>query len=241
MNFMKVLKLLIFFLILNNFILIGYLTETGRVTENFSIIRTNITRIIDGDTIETMEGKVRLLGINTPENNQPYYKSARDYLNNYENLEIEVYTREKDRYGRILGYVYYKNKNLNQEILRLGLGHLYYYNKDSFYNDLKKAEKKARSKQLGIWKKSQHKCSECIKLKELNEKDPGEYAIFQNICNFKCSFNATIKDEATHLFPVNFNLNPGEKRIDFEGRIWNDNGDTLFLYDNSGLILWFRY
>jgi endonuclease YncB( thermonuclease family) len=239
---MKILKLLIFLLILNNFILIDYLTETQDSLEDFQIIKTNITRVIDGDTIETRAGRVRFLGLNTPEPSQPKYKEAREFLKKYENSEVELYSKEKDRYGRILAYVFSKNTNINLEIINSGLGHLYYYNKDEFYKKMEKAEKKARRKLRGIWTPSNHKCSDCIKLLELNEKDPGEYAIFQNVCNYECNLNITIKDEATNIFPINLKLKPSQKKkIDFKGRIWNDNGDTLFLYDNSGLILWFRY
>jgi len=65
---MKTLNILIFLLIFNTFILFGYLTSelTGRVT--YERVSANLTRAIDGDTIEIQDGThVRLLGINDKE------------------------------------------------------------------------------------------------------------------------------------------------------------------------------
>ncbi|MBU3912468.1 MAG: hypothetical protein KKE50_00085 [Nanoarchaeota archaeon] len=62
---MKTLNLLIFLLIFNTFILLGFLISelTGKVF--YERISVNITKVIDGDTIDTDIGRVRLLGINT--------------------------------------------------------------------------------------------------------------------------------------------------------------------------------
>ena len=61
---MKLLNILIFLLIFNTFILLGFLASemTGNVVKSRVLI--NVTRVIDGDTIDTDIGKVRLLGIN---------------------------------------------------------------------------------------------------------------------------------------------------------------------------------
>ncbi len=61
---MKTLNILIFLLIFNTFILLGFLTSelTGKIV--YERITVNVTRVIDGDTIDTNIGRVRLLGIN---------------------------------------------------------------------------------------------------------------------------------------------------------------------------------
>lgn len=61
---MKPLRILVFLLIIVNLLFIGYLTSTltgSVVSERISV---NVTRVIDGDTIDTDIGRVRLLGIN---------------------------------------------------------------------------------------------------------------------------------------------------------------------------------
>ncbi|MBU1136352.1 MAG: thermonuclease family protein, partial [Nanoarchaeota archaeon] len=147
-------------------------------------------------------------------------------------------------YGRLLRYVFYNDKLINEDILKRGLAHYYSYSEDDFTNRLKKAEETARKNQIGIWEKSKDKCSECIVLKELNEIDPGEYLILENICGFNCDLNLwTIKDDATHTKKLDFEINAKqEKKIDYEGRIWNDDGDSLYLRDENGLlVLFWRY
>ena len=44
-----------------------------------------VTRVIDGDTIETENSTIRLLGINTPERGKEYYGEAKDFLKQIEN------------------------------------------------------------------------------------------------------------------------------------------------------------
>lgn len=243
---MKILKFLIYLLIITNFILIGFLLSehTGKVV--YEVETANITRVIDGDTLETDLGKVRLLGINTPEKSRFGYEEANSFLSQFEGEEVElVRTKEnKDKYGRLLRYVFYNEKLVNEEILKLGLAHLYFYEEDDFTSKLNKAEENARNLQLGIWEKSRNNCSNCIILVELNHVDPGEYVLLKNTCNFECNLNGwTIKDDATHLTKLDFSLQGKEKKkIDYEGRVWNDNGDTLYLRDNKGLlVLWQRY
>lgn len=66
---MKALNILIFLLIFNTFILLGYLssTITGNVT--YDRVTVNVSRVIDGDTlvyeINNISQHCRLLGINT--------------------------------------------------------------------------------------------------------------------------------------------------------------------------------
>jgi len=243
---MRTLKILIFFLIILNFILIGFLISehTGKTIYNTE--KANITRVIDGDTIETSIGKIRLLGINAPEKNMKGYEEAKSFLLNFKGKEIElIKTKEnQDKYGRKLRYVFYQGKNINEHLLLLGLAHLFVYKEDPFLDDLRKAEEKARKKEIGIWKKSKDKCASCIILIRLNKIDPGEYVLLKNSCNFGCNLSQwTIKDEATHFTTLNFSLLAGqEKKIEYKGRIWNDNHDTLFLRDSKGLlVLWYRY
>jgi len=243
----KTIKILLYLLIINNFIFLGFLMSEYTSYAVYNVEYANVTKIIDGDTIETELGKVRMLGINTPEKNMPDYEQAKLFLQQFQGKEVELIRTGEDKgiYGRKLRYVFYQNKNLNQEILELGLAHLYVYEEDSFFSALKKAEEKARKQRLGIWEKSKDECASCIKLVELNEIDPGEYVLLENSCSFSCNLNDwTIKDDtASHLKKLDFSLNSKQKRkINYEGRIWNDAGDTFYLRDEQGkLVLFYRY
>ena len=99
-----------------------------------------VVSIVDGDTIkvelsdETISS-VRLLGIDTPETNfyhmsQGYYaEEAKKYLERRLPLEsvVEVRTGEKllGSYGRILGRIFFRGRDLNRALLRSGLAALY--------------------------------------------------------------------------------------------------------------------
>jgi len=64
---MKTLNILLFFLISITFILLGFLFSQFTGKAIYQLEKANLTRVIDGDTIDTNLGKIRLLGINTPE------------------------------------------------------------------------------------------------------------------------------------------------------------------------------
>ena len=72
-----------------------------------------VTKVIDGDTIwveiEGIEEKVRFIGVNTPEKDEPGFSQATDYtramlLNRYIFLEKDV--SDKDKYSRLLRYIW---------------------------------------------------------------------------------------------------------------------------------------
>ncbi len=237
-------RILVYILIIFTFLLLGYLfpNPTGKAVHE--VRKTNITRVIDGDTLETNLGKIRLLGMNAPEKNQYYYEEAKNFLKKFEGEEVELRIKEKDKYKRFLAYVFYQDKNINEEILLRGLAHLFIYEEDKYTQKLQRAERTARNQRKGIWEKSEDECASCIMLIELSSIDPGEYVELRNICDFNCNLKGwTIKDSATHIKKLNFSLSRGEeKKIEYKGRVWNDAGDTLFLRDEKGLlVLWHRY
>jgi len=242
-------RILIYILILFVFFLSGFLVSqyTGKAVYSEKIEKANLTRAVDGDTIETSIGKIRMLGINTPEKNQRGYQEAKDFLINFtgKEIELEKTIEDKDLYGRYLRYVFLDNRFLNKEILENGYAHFYTYNEDKYTDELRKAEETAITKGIGIWEKSQDKCGDCIKLEELNWKDPGEYIILGNRCDFSCNLKDwTIDDDSSsHTKKISINLegNKGIK-IPYNGSIWNDKGDSLYLRDKSGyLVLFYRY
>ncbi len=211
---------------------------TGRATDEVEIIYVNITRVIDGDTFEASDFKVRLLGINTPEKKQIYFQEAKDFLQDFEGKTIALESYGKDKYGRVLGYVHYNKKLINLEILKNGLGSLYYYDKDKYYSDMEKAEASAQKREIGIWSKSKnYGCLELVELKwKENERCKNQEKI---VLNNKCeSMQVTFKDDATHIYSVELERGIFEKSFSC---IWNDAGDSLYIWDDDGLLLFYRY
>jgi micrococcal nuclease len=116
-------------------------------------------RVIDGDTIVVLlkgrEEKVRLIGIDTPERNRPYFneatkKTASLVLGKEVALEKDI--SERDRYGRLLRYVYVDNIFVNAELVRLGYATVYTYPPDIKYADyFLKLQREAREARRGLW------------------------------------------------------------------------------------------
>lgn len=122
-----------------------------------------VTRVVDGDTIVLgNDERVRLIGVDTPETKhptkpvQPFGPEASEFTRRavegrYVTLKFD---REKrDRYQRLLAYVYLKDWCLNEELIRAGLGECvtrYPYD-SSMKRRFRAAESEARSARRGIW------------------------------------------------------------------------------------------
>jgi len=124
----------------------------------------SVERVIDGDTF-VLEGgeRVRLIGVNTPElargrqSAEPLAEEARQFTRRQiENQEVLLqFDRERrDRYGRLLAYVYREEWMLNEELIRAGYSRA--ETKYSYSPAMKRrfqhAEEEARQARRGLWK-----------------------------------------------------------------------------------------
>ena len=117
----------------------------------------SIKKIIDGDTVHVFyEGeiyKIRLLEIDAPERNQPYGKDSTGYLKSLLNEgSVDVDISGTDRYGRKLGRLYWKGRDINRSMVLAGYAWVYddYVTDRSFYEN----QNKARNLKKGLWKDS---------------------------------------------------------------------------------------
>lgn len=127
-----------------------------------------VTRIVDGDTIVVLVGggvseKVRLIGVDTPETVDPrkpvqcFGKEASAFArslleNKTVRLEADASQGDRDKYGRLLRYVYQGVTLVNIAIIREGYGHEYTYRLPYKYQaEFKNAERTARDAQKGLW------------------------------------------------------------------------------------------
>ncbi len=98
---------------------------------NGSNITGTCTKVVDGDTIYVSGlGKVRFVGVNTPERGQPGYKEAKEYVYQQcygKQVTIDVdNAKHFDKYNRTLGVVYVNNTNINQQLLKNNLAEVMY-------------------------------------------------------------------------------------------------------------------
>lgn len=127
-----------------------------------------IVRIIDGDTVVALidgkETKIRLIGVDTPETVHPkksvetYGKEASQFTRNLLQgesvyLEYEPGAYRRDKYGRLLAYLYRAPDGLfvNLEIIRQGYGHAYTKYPFGKMELFRFYEKKARESNKGLW------------------------------------------------------------------------------------------
>lgn len=127
-----------------------------------------VTRIVDGDTIVVdingTQEKIRLIGVDTPETVdsrkpvQCFGKEASVFTKkllegNQVRLESDLSQGDRDKYGRLLRYVFLPDGTfLNKEIITQGYGHEYTYRTPYHYqSDFKTAEHSARESQKGLW------------------------------------------------------------------------------------------
>lgn len=122
-----------------------------------------VTKVIDGDTIELADGrKVRYLGIDTPETVHPskpvqcFGKEASDYNKNlvsgqYVRLVRDV--EDKDKYGRLLRYVYMEDGTfVNLALVAWGYAYAYTYPPNvARAKEFVAAQAQARESGTGLW------------------------------------------------------------------------------------------
>jgi micrococcal nuclease len=118
-----------------------------------------VTRVLDGDTIELENGeRIRLIGINAPETDEPFYQEAKLALEEMvfsKKIAIQKDTSlNKDKYGRLLRYVFSEGKLVNCEMVRLGLAKVTIDSNGNYFDCLRQAEQEAREKKLGLWSSS---------------------------------------------------------------------------------------
>lgn len=118
-----------------------------------------VKRVIDGDTIELFDGTVvRYDGINSPDNNEPFYKEATEFnkkLVEGKKIKLEYDAYTSDRFGRVLAYVIVGDKNLSIELIKQGLAkvNLIADRRKLIYQDqLLKAQEEAKKNEVGLWK-----------------------------------------------------------------------------------------
>ena len=114
-----------------------------------------IIGVKDGDTVEILwQGQpqgVRLAHIDCPEKKQNYGTKAKEFVSNFcfGKTVTLVIAGKPDRYGRWLAEIFYKNQNLNKELVRNGLAwHFKKYSDNEVYAAL---ESKAKSAKFGLW------------------------------------------------------------------------------------------
>jgi micrococcal nuclease len=124
-----------------------------------------VVRVVDGDTIHVRIGarveKVRYIGVNTPEvhhprkGEEPGGREAAEVnrrLVEGKSVRLELDVQERDRYGRLLAYVWVGDVMVNAELVRLGYAQVMTIPPNVRYQEMfVKLQREAREAGRGLW------------------------------------------------------------------------------------------
>jgi micrococcal nuclease len=131
-----------------------------------NLIPAEVIRVVDGDTVKIkVDGKeetVRLLLIDTPETVhpskpvQPFGPEASSFTKELltgKEIQLEMDIGERDKYGRLLAYIYVDGQMVNELLLKKGLARVaYVYEPNTKYvDDFYAIQKQAQQEEVGIW------------------------------------------------------------------------------------------
>ncbi|GAW92058.1 thermonuclease family protein [Calderihabitans maritimus] len=158
-------------------LVLGFLVVAGRGENRFlelipapfhppGQLVAKVERVVDGDTIivrlnKGRKERVRLIGIDTPETKhpskgvEPYGREATAFTRRLVEgrwVKLELDVQERDRYGRLLSYVYIGDTFVNAELVRRGYARVMTVPPNVKYADLfLSLEQEARRQKRGLW------------------------------------------------------------------------------------------
>ena len=125
-----------------------------------------MVRVVDGDTIYVQLAdrveKIRYIGVNTPEIHHPIKgeepggreaAAMNRRLVGGRPVRLELDVRSRDRYGRLLAYVWLGDTMVNAELVRRGYAQVMTVPPNVRYQDLfVKLQREARDAGRGLWR-----------------------------------------------------------------------------------------
>ncbi|MBU1062231.1 MAG: thermonuclease family protein [Candidatus Omnitrophica bacterium] len=160
-------KLILIFILIAGLVTARFLRQISYFTSSSLNKELYVVKVIDGDTIELSTGeKVRYIGIDTPELRKrgesgwvyspaPYAEEAKDFnrkLVEGRIVRLEFDVQKRDRYNRLLAYVYIGDEMVNLEMVSQGYAMIYTYPPNVKYvEEFLSAQKHAREDKKGLW------------------------------------------------------------------------------------------
>lgn len=144
--------------------------EKGEATQEGELLQGVVTKVTDGDTftveLNGVEEKVRPILVDSPEichwnspkdcEAEPFGDEATVFAEELllgETVYLEQDVSERDRYGRMLFYVYLEDGRMFQELLLAeGLAEVAVFEPDIKYmNEFLEIQEQAQKEKVGIW------------------------------------------------------------------------------------------
>ncbi len=120
-----------------------------------------VVGVADGDTVTVLDEsntqfKIRLAGIDAPENKQAFGNKSKEYLSALVfNKQVTVEYSKKDKYGRTVGKIIISGVDANLAQIKAGMAwHYKEYQREQTVADRDlygQAEEDARTSKVGLW------------------------------------------------------------------------------------------
>ncbi|MGH7164214.1 MAG: thermonuclease family protein [Nitrospiraceae bacterium] len=248
---------ILFFLCISVFSAVATAGEVARVA-----------KVFDGDTVLLADGrKVRYLGINTPEYQEPFYLKAKrvnEKLVLGKEVRLEFDEERADGHERLLAYVYAGDQFVNARLVEAGLAHAFFVGPSLKCNDLLlRLQAEAKQRKVGMW--SSRARAKDLKITSVHPLDPAEpdlYAPYVRITNLSegairlAGYALSNEEGRRYVFP-DVSVEPGctvivagkegPDGVDHRGQlvvhwatqdsVWDPKEDTAFLFDPSGSLV----
>lgn len=184
--------------------IIDSLSWNYEVPEDFVVKKeireiVKVLKVIDWDTLviqfqDWKTEKLRLIWVDTPETKHPkkevekFWIEVSNYtkeLLNWKEVYLELdYENYRDKYGRLLGYIWLQEVNFNKLLIEKWYARAYLYFPFKYKEDFEKAEKEAKKNKLWIWGNNELK-KEMDELKKIEDKQIIKNISFYEWLNFK--------------------------------------------------------
>lgn len=241
------------------FLTILLLFLSGCVSQTFPS-KVFVKKVVDGDTFVASGYKIRLIGIDAPEKGQPCYEEARLFLKKLienKTVRLEYDKVKKDKYGRLLAYVWINNTFVNREMVINGFAVYRNYGEKLIYENLLNLSPRGCVKEIDT-------CEECIGIAyfQFNPKGDdckgGEFIKLKNYCSFPCNLTKwRIEDSQGNRFvlpqvlinttlTIYFDCEKSKEGLHLCKKgckaVWDNKGDVFKLYNSKGkLVIYYRY
>ncbi|MGQ7780510.1 thermonuclease family protein (plasmid) [Bacillus sp. WC2510] len=132
-----------------------------------NLISGVVVNVVDGDTIDVRmksvkQERVRFILVDTPETvhpkkgEEPFGREASDFTKKTlsgQKVDLKLGVQERDKYGRLLAYVYLKDgAMINELLLQKGLARVAVFPPNTeFVDQFRKIEAQAQEEHKGIW------------------------------------------------------------------------------------------
>lgn len=156
----------------------------------------SVISVTDGDTVVLSDQqKVRLIGVNTPETNQPFFAEAKQKLESLvlgKEVRLEYDVTRTDSYNRTLAYLYSGDTFINKELLSSGVAVIETIPPNVMHvEQFLEAQAGAKTNCVGLWEGlCNQKTTACIQISSINADPVGndnnvlnnEWIEFTNTC-----------------------------------------------------------